>query len=331
MRLNFAPRFAQQRSKSIQYIRSILLTGLASVALTQVHATTTLAQPSTCKWQADATVVQAKPKIALVLGSGGARGYAHIGVIDVLEQNGIRPDMIVGTSAGSIVGAIYASGKTPEQMKNIAMDLKSDDVRDFTLSKQGFFDGKKIADYVNAQVDNTLLENMKIPFYVVATELKSGQDVIFRQGDTGKAVMASTSIPSMFVPTKIGEQQYVDGGLVHPVPVTIAKQLGADLIIAVDILARPEYTETSNVWGLFNQNINIMQNRLADYEVKQADIVIRPDIREKAHVFSVGSRMQTIQAGEVAAQNQIDQLQKVLSAKTYQLQAEHDDLQICQH
>ena len=149
---------------------------------------------------------------------------------------------------------------------------------------------------------------MKIPFYVVATELKSGKDVIFRQGDTGKAVMASTSIPSMFVPTKIGEQEYVDGGLVHPVPVSIAKQLGADMIIAVDILARPEHTETSNVWGLFNQNINIMQNRLADYEVKQADIVIRPDIREKAHVFSVGSRTQTIQAGEVAAQNQIDQL-----------------------
>ena len=106
---------------------------------------------------------------------------------------------------------------------------------------------------------------------------------------------------------------------------------GADMIIAVDILARPEHTETSNVWGLFNQNINIMQNRLADYEVKQADIVIRPDIREKAHVFSVGSRMQTIQAGEVAAQNQIDQLQKVLSTKKNQLQAKYDDLQVCQH
>ena len=182
------------------------------------------AQTLPCQWKTVGSVNQKrKPKIALVLGSGGARGYAHIGVIDVLEQNGIRPDMIVGTSAGSIVGAIYASGKTPEQMKNIAMDLKTDDVRDFTLSKQGFFDGKKIASYVNAQVDNTLLENMKIPFYVVATELKSGQDVIFRQGDTGKAVMASTSIPSMFVPTKIGEQEYVDGGLVHPVPVSIAK------------------------------------------------------------------------------------------------------------
>ncbi|KAA8734369.1 patatin-like phospholipase family protein [Acinetobacter qingfengensis] len=255
------------------------------------------------------------PKIALVLGSGGARGYAHIGVIKVLEDYGIKPDMIIGVSAGSIVGALYASGKSPAELKNIAMNFKPSDVRDFTLSKQGFFDGQKIEDFINKNINQKTLEEMPIPLYVVATELQSGKQTIFYQGNTGQAVRASTSIPSMFVPTKIGDTEYVDGGLVSPVPVEVAKKLGADIIIAVDILARPEYTETTNVWGLFNQNINVMQNRLAAYESQQADILIQPDIREKQHVFSTKSRQQSITAGENSARQKINQIRAVIAQK----------------
>jgi NTE family protein len=228
-----------------------------------------------------------KPVIALVLGSGGARGYAHIGVIEVLEQHGIKPDFIVGTSAGSIVGSIYASGKSPEQLRQIALNMKVGDVRDFKIGMKGFFDGQKVEDYVNKQIDQMPLEKMKIPMYVVATELQNGEKTIFNYGNTGQAVRASVSIPSMFIPTKIKGKEYVDGGLVSPVPVNIAKELGADIVIAVDILAQPVNTETTNVWGLFNQNINIMQNRLAAEELKNADIVIQPDLREKAHIFDV--------------------------------------------
>ncbi|GAA5011693.1 hypothetical protein GCM10023206_19990 [Acinetobacter puyangensis] len=253
-----------------------------------------------------------RPKIALVLGSGGARGYAHIGVIKVLEENGITPDFIVGTSAGSIVGALYASGKTSKQLEEIAMALKVSDVRDFTFSKQGFFDGQKIEDYINKLVDVQSLENLKIPLYVVATELKTGKETVFYQGNTGKAVRASTSIPSMFVPTKIGDEEYVDGGLVSPVPVEVAKKLGADIIIAVNILAKPEYTETSNMWGLFNQNINVMQNRLAYYAAEQADILIQPDVREKQHVFSTKSRKETIIAGEKSTLDHIDRIKNLI-------------------
>lgn len=258
---------------------------------------------------------QSRPIVALVLGSGGARGYAHIGVIKVLEQQGIRPDFIVGTSAGSIVGSIYASGKTADELRDIALNMKANDVRDIKLDMKGFFDGKKVENYVNQQVNNTPLELLKTPMYVVATELKEGKKVVFNYGNTGQAVRASVSIPSMFVPTKIGEDEYVDGGLVSPVPVDVARDLGADIIIAVDILAQPMHTETSNVWGMFNQNINIMQNHLAREELKHANIVIQPDLREKGHIFDVKGREITIQAGIDAAQNQLQQISTVFNQK----------------
>lgn len=256
-----------------------------------------------------------KPVIALVLGSGGARGYAHIGVIEVLEQHGIKPDFIVGTSAGSIVGSIYASGKSPEQLRQIALNMKVGDVRDFKIGMKGFFDGQKVEDYVNKQINQMPLEKMKIPMYVVATELQNGEKTIFNYGNTGQAVRASVSIPSMFIPTKIKGKEYVDGGLVSPVPVNIAKELGADIVIAVDILAQPVNTETSNVWGLFNQNINIMQNRLAAEELKNADIVIQPDLREKAHIFDVKGRQDTMQAGMDAANQRMHDLEVVIASK----------------
>ena len=269
-----------------------------------------------------------QPVIALVLGSGGARGYAHIGVIEVLEKNGIHPDFIVGTSAGSIAGSIYASGKTAQQLRDIALNMQVNDVREFNIGLQGFFDGSKVENYVNQQVDQKLLEDMKIPMYVVATELKHGNKVIFNKGSTGQAVRASISIPSMFVPVNISGRDYVDGGLVSPVPVNVARDLGADIIIAVDILAQPIHTETSNVWGMFNQNINIMQNRLAAEELKNADIVIQPDLREKIHIFDVKGREMTMQAGAVATQQKLNRIEVLVNSKKaekaqqYSVQAE---------
>ena len=153
---------------------------------------------------------QNRPIIALVLGSGGARGYAHIGAIQVLEQSGIRPDFIVGTSAGSIVGSLYASGKNANQIRDIALNMKASDVRDIRLDMKGFFDGQKVEDYVNEQVSDMPLQSLPIPMYVVATQLKEGKKVVFNYGNTGQAVRASVSIPSMFIPTKIGADEYVD-------------------------------------------------------------------------------------------------------------------------
>ncbi len=253
-----------------------------------------------------------KPIIALVLGSGGARGYAHIGAIEILEKNNIHPDFIVGTSAGSIVGSLYASGKNSSELREIALNLKANDVRDVTLDKKGFFEGKKVEDFINKEVNNTPLQSLKIPIYVIATELKEGKKVVFNYGNTGQAVRASVAIPSMFIPTKIGDDEYVDGGLVSPVPVDVAKKLGADIVIAVDILAQPVHTETSNIWGLFNQNINIMQKHLAQEELKGADIVIQPDLREKVHIFDVSGREITMLAGQNATQKILPELRKII-------------------
>ena len=260
---------------------------------------------------------QKRPIIALVLGSGGARGYAHIGAIQVLEQSGIHPDFIVGTSAGSIVGSLYASGKNANELREIALNMKANDVRDIRLDMKGFFDGQKVEDYVNEQINDVPLQQLPTPMYVVATQLKEGKKVVFNYGNTGQAVRASVSIPSMFIPTKIGEEEYVDGGLVSPVPVDVARKLGADIIIAVDILAQPMYTETSNLWGLFNQNINIMQKNLAQIELQNADIVIQPDLREKVHIFDVSGREMTMKAGVEATVAQLGQIQKVFAQKNY--------------
>ena len=274
---------------------------------------------------------QNRPIIALVLGSGGARGYAHIGAIQVLEQSGIRPDFIVGTSAGSIVGSLYASGKNANQIRDIALNMKASDVRDIRLDMKGFFDGQKVEDYVNEQVSDVPLQRLPIPMYVVATQLKEGKKVVFNYGNTGQAVRASVSIPSMFIPTKIGTDEYVDGGLVSPVPVDVARKLGADIIIAVDILAQPMYTETSNVWGLFNQNINIMQKNLAQIELKNADIVIQPDLREKVHIFDVSGRELTMQAGVDATVAQLGQIQKVFEQKNYKQKLNIQNIQARTH
>lgn len=274
---------------------------------------------------------QNRPIIALVLGSGGARGYAHIGAIQVLEQSGIRPDFIVGTSAGSIVGSLYASGKNANQIRDIALNMKANDVRDIRLDMKGFFDGQKVEDYVNEQVSDVPLQRLPIPMYVVATQLKEGKKVVFNYGNTGQAVRASVSIPSMFIPTKIGADEYVDGGLVSPVPVDVARKLGADIIIAVDILAQPMYTETSNVWGLFNQNINIMQKNLAQIELKNADIVIQPDLREKVHIFDVSGRELTMQAGVDATVAQLGQIQKVFAQKNYKQKLNIQSIQARTH
>lgn len=299
----------QTTSQNFKTSHSLVQTSLVSVTEAQ-------ARPNAIDFK-KLKETQHRPVIAFVLGSGGARGYAHIGAIEVLEQAGIHPDFIVGTSAGSIVGSIYASGKPAVELRNIALNMKANDVRGIKLDKKGVFDGKKVEDYVNLQVDQTPLEAMKIPMFVVATQLKQGKKVVFNYGNTGQAVRASVSIPSMFIPTIIANLEYVDGGLVSPVPVDVARDLGADIIIAVDILAQPEHTETTNVWGLFNQNINIMQNRLAHEELKHADVVIQPDLREKGHIFDVRGREVTMQAGADATLAKLNEIQKVFQQHQY--------------
>jgi NTE family protein len=223
-------------------------------------------------------IVPVKLRIGLALGGGGARGFAHIGVIKMLEASGIHPDVVAGTSAGSVVGALYASGMDAFQLQEQAFSLDQASVRDVSLFSGGLVKGRKLQDYVNRLVGNRPLENLDKPFAAVATELETGERTVFVRGNTGQAVRASSSIPGVFEPIAIDGRHYVDGGVVSPVPVDAARQLGADIVIAVDISARPDGRNPDGMLGIVGQSISIMGRKLAEQELARADIVIRPKV-----------------------------------------------------
>ena len=250
------------------------------------------------------TIKPREPIIALALGGGGAKGFAHIGAIKILESHGIKPQIVTGTSAGSFVGSLYASGKSGFQLQDIALKLEESDIRDLTISKQGFITGQKLQDFVNKQIGNKSIQQFPIRFAAVATQLDNGQKVAFNKGNAGQAVRASCSIPNVFIPATIGGKRYVDGGLVSPIPVQTARDLGADIVIAIDISARPKAGQSTNLWGLLDQTLNIMGQQTINQELAQADIVIKPQVGNLG-VMDLKSRHQSILEGERAAQLQL--------------------------
>jgi NTE family protein len=223
-------------------------------------------------------IVPAKVRIGLALGGGAAKGFAHIGVIKMLEASGIHPDVVSGTSAGSVVGALYASGMDAFQLQETAFSLDQASVRDVSLFSGGLVKGQKLQDYVNQLVGNRPLEKLDRPFAVVSTELETGERAVFVRGNTGQAVRASSSIPGVFEPVAIGGKHYVDGGVVSPVPVDAARQLGADIVIAVDISTRPDGSNPDGMLNIVGQSIGIMGRKLAEQELARADVVIRPKV-----------------------------------------------------
>ncbi|WP_426661875.1 patatin-like phospholipase family protein [Rhodanobacter aciditrophus] len=219
-----------------------------------------------------------KLKIGLALGGGAAKGFAHIGVIKMLEASGIHADVVAGTSAGSVVGALYASGMDAFQMQQVAFGLDEAKIRDVRLFSGGLVRGKALEDYVNRRVDHQPIERLKRPFAAVATELETGQRTVFVRGNTGEAVRASSSVPGVFEPVAIRGKHYVDGGVVSPIPVDAARQLGADFVIAVDISSKPDGGNPQGMLNIVGQSITIMGRQLARQEIARADVVIRPDL-----------------------------------------------------
>jgi NTE family protein len=216
------------------------------------------------------------PVIALALGGGAARGFAHIGVIKALEAQGIVPDIVVGTSAGAVVGALYASGLTGLELQKIALDMDEKQFGDWTLPNRGVFKGEALQNFVNQAVGNRPLEKLPRRFAAVATNLKTGEPIVFRTGNTGMAVRASSAVPGLFQPFNINGQDYVDGGLVSPVPVRTARNLGANFVIAIDISANPRDAKTLSTIDVLLQTFAIMGHSISRYETVEADIVIRP-------------------------------------------------------
>ncbi|HEU4852461.1 MAG TPA: patatin-like phospholipase family protein [Telluria sp.] len=263
-------------------------------------------------------VAPRKVKIALALGGGAARGFAHIGVIKALESQGIVPDIVVGTSAGSVVGAMYASGHSGFALQKMAMDMDEAMISDWALplfgKSSGVLKGEALQDYVNKTIGNKPIEKLKIPFGAVATDLKNGQPILFVRGNTGMAVRASSSVPGVFQPVTIGKRTFVDGGLVAPVPVKYAREMGGEFIIAVNISTQTDTQATQSSLDVLMQTFSIMGQRLNHFELKEADIVIQPRLGTmKSQDFA--SRNEAILAGEQAAFAVMNQLKARLKAK----------------
>jgi NTE family protein len=251
-------------------------------------------------------------KIGLVLGAGSSKGFAHIGVLKILESNKIPIHMIVGTSVGSAVGSLYAYGYNAFELQKMSFSIEKGDIVDLTLPDNGFIKGEKLEEFINKTLKNTPMEKLKIPFYAVATDIQNGQEVIFGKGNTGQAVRASCSIPGIFRPVKIGERMYVDGGAVSPLAVDAAKRFGADIVIAVDISASEERSFPRNTIETILQSINIMYSKLTSVQISKADVVIKPKV---GYIGSADfeKRHEAILEGEKAALEALPQIMEIMT------------------
>ena len=220
--------------------------------------------------------LSAPPRLALVLGSGGPRGFAHIGVLKVLDDAGIHPDLIVGSSVGAMVGSIYAGGMSVAELEREAYDLNILQFFEMSRLTGGLANGRAVQDFVNAHVGDRPIEKLKVPFVAAATRVRDHSLVLFTRGDTGLAVRASGASPGQFEPVKIGAEAYVDGDEASPVPIRAARQLGARFVIAVDVSAYVSETPASAPREWTEKDAR-RANQVA-LEAPDADVMIHPNI-----------------------------------------------------
>ncbi len=252
-----------------------------------------------------------KPKVGLALGSGGARGIAHVGVIKVLEEEGIPIDFIAGSSMGSLVGAFYAAGINPDMMKKLAQNIKRSYWLDLTVPKMGFIAGDKIKEMVRLLTQGKNLEDLSIPLSVVATSLHTGERVVFKKGPIAQAVRASISIPGIFVPEVIDGHTLVDGGVIDRVPITVVKEMGADVVIGVDVGMISTEGKFTSIFDVIAQSIQVMEREIFRYRILEADVLITPDVGHLS-ATSFDQIDELISAGEKAARSALDKIREVL-------------------
>jgi NTE family protein len=251
-------------------------------------------------------------QIAVVLGAGASKGFAHIGVLKVLETHKIPVHMIVGTSAGSLVGSMYAYGYNAYELQKMAFALTREDLIDLTIPDNGFIKGEKLEQYVNWALRNTPIEKLQIPFYAVSTNIQTGEEIIFGIGNTGKAVRASCSIPGIFKPAVISEGTFVDGGVVSPVAVDAARRYGADVVIAVDISSSLNNSVPQSTIETILQSIGIMYAHISQAQLRRADVIITPKV---GHIGSAdfSMRHEAILEGEKAATEALPKIAQIIS------------------
>ncbi|AIE59539.1 patatin-like phospholipase family protein [Bacillus methanolicus] len=252
-----------------------------------------------------------RPKIGLALGSGGARGFAHLGVIKVLKAEGIPIDFLAGSSMGAMVGCLYAAGLDIDRLYKLAGAFKRKYYLDFTVPKMGLIAGKRVKELVRIFTHGKNIEQLEIPVGVVATDLMTGEKVVFRQGPIADAVRASISIPGIFVPEKLNGRLLVDGGVVDRIPVSVVKEMGADLIIAVDVSRVKTNSEITSIFDVIMQSVDIMQNELVMSREIASDVMIRPRV-EMYSSQAFTNIDEIILIGEEEARKQIGKIKSII-------------------
>ena len=257
--------------------------------------------------------------VALVLSGGTARGFAHIGVIKALEEAGIKPDLIVGSSAGSIVGALYASGLSSSELETALAEMGSSILGDLTLPKigvlpgaLGLVKGEKLRNFMRRRLRHELIEDFPIRFAAVSTNLHSGKPHAFNTGEAALAALASSAVPGVFSPVRIEGKYFADGQISSPLPVDAARGLGAKVIIAVDVTYPPEDASLSTFLSVVFQAFIISVNRLRDFEIAGADVVIEPEIPRTSSQFGFGAREALVDAGYRAAQAYLPRIRQAI-------------------
>lgn len=251
-------------------------------------------------------------KVAVVLGAGASKGFAHIGVLKVLDAHKIPIHMVIGTSAGSVVGSFYAYGYDAFKIQQIAMAVERSEVADMTIPDNGFIKGEKLENFINKHLHNTPIEKLKTRFYAVATDFATGKEAAFGTGNTGRAVRASCSIPGVFQPVKISGKTYVDGGVVSPVAVNAARAFGADVVIAVDISGGRDGTVPQSTMDAILQAVDIMYFQISAFQLTKADVVIRPRV---GYISSsdMSKRHEAILEGEKAAVEALPAISRIIA------------------
>jgi len=219
-----------------------------------------------------------KPKIGVALGSGGAKGFAHIGVLKVFEEEGVPIDMMAGSSMGALACALYGVGHNWESMKKLAIAFNRLHYLDLTVPKTGLINGRKVTGLIKAITHQKRFEDCRLPIGIVATDLKTGERVVFKKGWLYEAVRASISIPGIFTPVKIGGKILVDGGVIDRVPATVVRDMGADIVIAVDVGGFTPKQDIRTIFDVITLSIDIMQEQIVKLQQSSADIVLKPPV-----------------------------------------------------
>jgi NTE family protein len=253
-----------------------------------------------------------RPRVGLALGGGVARGIAHIGVLREFEKNNIPIDLIAGTSAGSLIGGGYASGLSPDDLEKLALKIRWSDLGRMTVSRLGFFNSERMETYLRTIFPIHQIEQMRLPLGVVATDIQEGRMVVFTEGDVALAIRASCAIPCYFLPVMVNGRMMVDGGLVGHLPASVARRMGADIVIAVDVHSEGlPIPPPNNVFSLMYQSLSIMGRSSVTYLYRDADVIARPKVGY-VRPDDLTKAKEMIAAGEAAAREVIPQIRKLL-------------------